>query len=115
MKRRYTSKRDREELKHRQDNKCACCGESLQEGRYHIDHFIPVSPVLGGGNTLANKQILCIRCHWQKTRIDNRNIKKVRHLTGERRSSETPFPGSLSTPWKRRLTSAGRKTIRRGA
>ena len=111
--RRYTSQREREELKRRQDNKCACCGEPLRAGRYHIDHFIPVSPVLGGTDTLENKQILCIRCHRQKTRTDVRNIRKVRHLTRERRPSRTQFPGSRCTPWKRRLTSEGRKTIRR--
>lgn len=115
--RRYTSKRDHEEIVRRQGGKCAGyrrpCGVPLVRGQYQIDHCIPVSPVLGGSDELENKQALCLKCHRRKTKGDVRNIKKVRHLTRGRRLSRTPFPGSRCTPWKRQLTSQGCKTVRR--
>lgn len=87
-KRRYTSAKHRAIILKRQNNRCRRCPASLVRGNYHIDHIIPVSSVMGGRDTLKNKQALCIRCHERKTRgagattagSDINRIAKVRRL-----------------------------------
>jgi hypothetical protein len=51
-------------LMHRERGKCANCGKSTFENRYHIDHIIPISG--GGTNDIVNLQILCEGCNLQK-------------------------------------------------
>lgn len=44
--------------------RCAQC-DTLVDEHYEIDHRIPLH--LGGNNDMANLQLLCYRCHKNKT------------------------------------------------
>lgn len=46
-----------------QNNKCVCCGASLDNG-YHLDHIMPL--VLGGKNDDFNVQLLTPKCNMSK-------------------------------------------------
>ena len=59
----------------------ACCDEiaSLNEGAHHVDHVVPWS--LGGGNEVANLQILHAKCNLSKgNRCDADEL--IRYLQG---------------------------------
>lgn len=47
-----------------QDNKCNCCGCSLEDGK-HLDHIMPLD--LGGSNWIENLQWLCVWCNCSKS------------------------------------------------
>ena len=48
-----------------QDWKCACCGGSLVQGRFHFDHILPLE--LGGKDEPENLQALKRGHHARKT------------------------------------------------
>lgn len=86
--------------------RCQCCGWNLTPGtRWEIDHIIPLA--LGGPDTIANLQVLCVSCHGGKTaRQDIPAIAKVdrirsRHFGADR--SRRPLPGSRRSRWKRTI------------
>jgi 5-methylcytosine-specific restriction endonuclease McrA len=61
--------------------KCLNQNKDLQEIGFQIDHITPLQ--FGGSNDRSNLQALCIPCHIEKTRIENKketkeiyNIKK---------------------------------------
>ena len=120
---RYTSKHDRAVIFLRQDGKCAKCPLRLVKGNHHIDHIIPVTPIMGGTDTVENKQALCKPCHKKKTHgtgattagTDIGNIKKMRKRLKGERATRHPVNGSRNTRWKVCLTSDGRKVERRTA
>ena len=82
------------------------CGRKLRSGSYQYDHVIPVS--IGGKSDLANCQVLCRRCHNDKTakhdtpRAAKTKRQKAKH-EGTFRPSRHPVPGSRSTTWKKPL------------
>lgn len=47
-----------------QKNKCCYCKNDISK-KYHIDHIMPVA--LGGDNSNANIQLLCIKCNLKKS------------------------------------------------
>lgn len=47
----------------KQNNKCVCCGASLDNG-YHLDHIMPLA--LGGMNDDSNVQLLTPKCNMSK-------------------------------------------------
>lgn len=55
-------------LSQQQAGRCAICGFPLST-RMHVDHIVPRA--LGGGNRIANLQLVCARC----------NVKKGKRLT----------------------------------
>lgn len=54
---------DIENLRRRQDDRCAACHCGL-EGGGHVDHIIPISR--GGTNFVGNLQMLCSQCNLRK-------------------------------------------------
>ena len=53
------------------DNKCIKCKTALIKGSYQYDHIIPLAA--GGSNEIQNVQILCIKCHYEKTKAEQDN------------------------------------------
>ena len=51
-----------------QNGRCAYCRSKLIDGKYHIDHIIPVR--LGGGNDISNYQLACVPCNITKRAQD---------------------------------------------
>ena len=47
---------------------CAMCGCDEKIRRLELDHIKPL--YFGGKDTVFNMQVLCKRCHWNKTRLD---------------------------------------------
>lgn len=59
---------------------CACCGEwtdiTVGTNRpFHLDHIIAL--VNGGADEDHNLQVLCIKCHDEKTQVDVGNKPRV--------------------------------------
>ena len=48
------------------NNKCGCCQKELNKKKFHIDHIIPLA--CGGTNDENNLQLLCVGCHYEKTK-----------------------------------------------
>ena len=48
------------------DNKCSCCQKEFNNKKFHIDHIIPLA--CGGTNDESNLQLLCVGCHYEKTK-----------------------------------------------
>ena len=80
--RKYIYKDYRNKLWKKQKGKCARCKKKLDPHNYHIDHKKPVA--LGGKTTLSNLQLLCPRCHMEKTAEDRRKIaERKKHRSRE--------------------------------
>lgn len=102
--RREFSQRVRLQAWDRSGGHCEQCGRKLMPGRYRYDHRIPDE--LGGEPTLENCQLLCEFCDTAKTRRDQADIAKVRHVRARQvgaHVSQRPMPGSRNSPWKRRM------------
>ena len=54
---------------------CEKCGAALKQGEGEGDHIVPADN--GGGNDLANLQILCRVCHAEKTVKDVKGMRKA--------------------------------------
>jgi 5-methylcytosine-specific restriction endonuclease McrA len=65
---RYISEYIKVEVRKKQNNKCAICGNRFFEDLINYDHKIPVA--LGGTSDVSNIQALCPTCHYLKTRHD---------------------------------------------
>lgn len=50
------------------------CGAVIKGTAFQIDHILPCE--LGGGNTAANAQLLCLPCHKRKTKTDVQRVRK---------------------------------------
>ena len=48
---------------------CAHCGLTLQASALHVDHARAIAD--GGADVDTNIQLLCIPCHYKKTRNEN--------------------------------------------
>lgn len=57
--------------------RCRACGDT-DESRLNVDHVVPKA--LGGPNTIANLQILCLRCHRDKDRYVSRDAQALRDV-----------------------------------
>jgi len=47
---------------------CQVCGKELRSKYLEIDHIIPLA--IGGREDDSNRQVLCIECHREKSRIE---------------------------------------------
>lgn len=56
---------EKKRLLHKQDHRCAICGEPISEKNIHIDHIIPWDYV--GDNLKNNLQGLCPDCNLKKS------------------------------------------------
>lgn len=65
----------------RQGVPCACCGEPLSPGDFHMDHIHPLDAL--GGQGEDNWQALCSACHADKTRGDLARSRKGARIRGE--------------------------------
>ena len=59
----------RKSILNRYNNKCNVCKEKVEE--FHIDHIMPLSA--GGSNDDDNLQVLCLKCHQEKTESEVEN------------------------------------------
>lgn len=64
-------------LLERQNDHCAACIAEFPQRPdfdagwvYHVDHIVPLSA--DGDHALSNMQLLCVRCHHQKTAAEHR-------------------------------------------
>ena len=112
-KRRSFTARQRETIAERQAYGCANCGCSLVTNRFQIDHIQRLDAL--GKHEPDNWQALCVPCHAEKTRTDNREAKKgarVRGQTGQRARRERRGGSSIKSASK--IQSAGfNKTLRK--
>ena len=87
--RRSFTARQREAIAEAQAYGCANCGCSLVTNKFQIDHIQRLDAL--GKHEPDNWQALCVPCHAEKTRTDNREAKKgarVRGQTGQRARRE---------------------------
>jgi 5-methylcytosine-specific restriction endonuclease McrA len=75
------------------DGNCPMCGLHLLCLPVHIDHILPVE--LGGEDTEANWQLLCIDCHKIKTRDDIKRIAKARRQRAKHNGTMPASPFKL--------------------
>ena len=62
------------ELAENGDLSCWKCGLVVTEEECQLDHIIP--SVEGGSDAYENSQLLCLNCHREKTRNENRARRK---------------------------------------
>lgn len=90
--------------------KCEGCDRPLlfdEKKSWNIDHRIPVYK--GGLTTLRNLQLLCVRCHREKTSIEKSEVAIARHR--EKRLSFLGGSRSMTHPEKDRLIISLREKI----
>ena len=80
-KRRYLSPFEKETVRVRQDQKCACCGESLATGGIQYDHALALH--LGGTNDIENFRALNPRHHMKKTIRELKARAKVKRIQAQ--------------------------------
>lgn len=51
-----------------QKGRCACCKDSIADGKHELDHVVPLAK--GGRHADDNMQLLCMRCNRQKSDKD---------------------------------------------
>lgn len=61
---------EKEMIKDMYDHKCAKCMKEVKKG-FQFDHIIPLAA--GGTNDIDNMQLLCIECHFEKSRSEQDN------------------------------------------
>jgi len=64
------------------------CGIALSRSNFHYDHIDP--DWFSGSNALDNCQVLCLRCHKEKTAKDVANIAKVKRIQDKNRNIRKP-------------------------
>ena len=64
MSRNFSAKVE-DEAEARAKGLCEKCGGQLKPGKFHFDHIRAHGS--GGESTLENCQVLCVRCHIEKT------------------------------------------------
>ena len=80
---RYIPEYIKVEVRKKQNNRCAICGNGFFEDLINYDHKIPVA--LGGTSDVGNIQALCPTCHYLKTRHDRYLISIMDELKGIKR------------------------------
>jgi len=106
IKRRSFTPRQRAMVAEAQAYGCANCGCSLTVNAFQIDHIQRLDAL--GKHEPSNWQALCVPCHAEKTRVDNREAKKGARLRLEkgqqqRRSPPTRECQSAAASWLRLL------------
>ena len=81
-KRRSFTARQRNEVANRQDWLCNICKCDLWGIRFDVDHVQRLDAL--GKHEPSNWQALCVPCHAEKTRTDNREAKKGARVRGEK-------------------------------
>jgi HNH endonuclease len=87
-----------------QNYRCAApgCREPIGNGkRFEDDHWTPRH--LDGGEELANRRLICIRCHRAKTKREQKASAKTRHIKYGRARKGPPMPGSRASKIKRHM------------
>ena len=80
----------------------ARCMAPLTRGRYQYDHIDP--DWFSKDNELENCQVLCTRCHKDKTAGDIKHIAKSKRIIDrgiKARVAKHPMPGSKTSGWKK--------------
>lgn len=80
LKRRSFTARQRNEIANRQEWLCNICKCDLWGIRFDVDHVHRLDAL--GKHEPSNWQALCVPCHAEKTRTDNREAKKGRRIRG---------------------------------
>lgn len=83
--RKYLTKREHDALLLNQGGLCASWG-CTSTGPFHADHHIPNAWEPG-----KPSQLLCIPCHKAKTKLDVKNIAKVKRLQKGPKKSKRPM------------------------
>ena len=81
-KRRSFTARQRNEVANRQEWLCNICKCDLWGIRFDVDHVQRLDAL--GKHEPNNWQALCVPCHADKTRTDNREAKKGARVRGEK-------------------------------
>ncbi|WP_460451750.1 HNH endonuclease [Alsobacter sp. SYSU BS001988] len=87
-------------------HRCQGCQIELRPGvAWEVDHVVPLS--MGGADAVDNLQILCRRCHGDKTRDDVSELARCIRIEASHwgaRRPDSPLPFGRRSPWKRKLT-----------
>ena len=86
--RRAPSKHEKEALYAKQKGKCMYCGRKLALQDMEVDHKNPLAN--GGGESLANKQVLCGPCNKRKGATTDGQFRKPYALTPTRQAKGPP-------------------------
>ena len=105
--RREFSKKVKAEAFVRAKGRCEKCNVKLM-GNAEYDHIVPTAYGQYGPPTLANCQLLCQKCHRQKT--STRDVPAIakadrikRKLQGRTKKHKAIIPGSKASGWKKKL------------
>lgn len=80
------------------------CTAPIDIGCFHYDHIDP--DFFSGRNDLANCQVLCTRCHAEKTAKDQGNIAKVKRIRDKAikaLTSRNPLPFGRNSRLKKKI------------
>lgn len=85
------SKSKEEIVLERQKHRCntRTCKKNLNYNHYQVDHIITKAE--DGTDDLDNLQALCLDCHEDKTRIDNKRNSLKRKPNTQKKTNEDPL------------------------
>jgi diadenosine tetraphosphate (Ap4A) HIT family hydrolase/5-methylcytosine-specific restriction endonuclease McrA len=72
----------RYEVLKRANQRCECCGVSINEKPIDVDHIVPRS--LGGANSINNYQALCYECNTNKGNRDDTDFRTLKNMFDHR-------------------------------
>lgn len=72
----------RYEVLKRANQRCECCGISIDDKPIDVDHIVPRS--LGGANSINNYQALCYECNTNKGNRDDTDFRKLKTMFDHR-------------------------------
>ena len=75
----------------------AARGYDLAKNLFQVDHILPEA--MGGGNEERNRQVLCQRCHREKTRVDVHEIRKGERIGRPFKTGPTEKIERLREKW----------------
>ena len=80
---------ERRRILERDGYRCVYCGDT--HGPFEVDH---IDNTRGPNyNTDANKQTLCVDCHWRKTKAEEQRGRRTRRARGK--YPKEPHPGLI--------------------
>ena len=88
-----------EELRKKQNNKCADCRAEFEDEKFEVDHDVPLCD--GGADDPSNLQLLCVVCHRTKTTEERQNTLYTPKLTS--RMNRDLLEGFLAAPKPRQV------------
>ena len=68
----------RYEVLKRANQRCECCGVSIEDKPIDVDHIVPRS--LGGANSINNYQALCYECNTNKGNRDDTDFRTLKTM-----------------------------------